>query len=252
MFKALQKVLGGSHHPAPTITGHHICGDEQIVSLLIQIYNAHVLLDVRIRGHESHFSSALLGIYEEHGFLVLDELTPESGHRLMLQQREARVSGRLEGVEFHFNSTMIESREKGGVAFYKMRMPQEVYYRQRRKDFRIPSRSLQTRFHGLRGKGQRQILKGYVNDLSRKGIGLILEDNVSLYQGEVLPSCIIKIPGEEEIAFSLEVRFSSGNDRQQITRVGGRFKDIDPESLRRIRRTINKLERAQARRLHSN
>jgi len=252
VFKALQKALGGVPHPAPIITGHHLCSDDQIVSLLIQIYNAHVLLDVRIRGHEGHFSSALLGIYEEHGFLVLDELTPESGHKLLLQQHEARVSGRLEGVEFHFNSIMKEAREKGGVAFYKMEMPEEIYYRQRRKDFRIPSRSLQTSFHGLRGKSQRQILKGYVNDLSRKGVGLILEDNVSLYQGEVLPSCIIKIPGEEEIAFSLEIRFSSSNHQQQVTRVGGRFKDIDPESLRRIRRTINKLERAQARRLHGN
>ncbi len=251
MFKALQKVFGTpSRASHPMITGHHVKDREQVVSLLIQIHQAHVLLNVTVGDHKAQYSSALLGIYEEHGFIVLDELTPEEGHHRLLEQHDLKVAGRLEGVEFRFATRLQEAREKSSIAFYKVDLPEEIYYRQRRKDFRIPSRGLATRFHGLRGKGQRQILKGYVNDLSRKGIGLILEDDVSLSQGEVLPSCIIKIPGEKEIAFSLEVRFSRYNQQQQVTRVGGRFRDIDRESLRRICSTINKLERAQARRLH--
>lgn len=250
MFKALQKVFRGPSKPPPLITGHRVRDQEQIVSLLIQIHQAHVLLSVSVADHEGHFSSALLGIYEEHGFVVLDELTPEAGHRLLLREQKVEVAGRLEGVEFRFDTRLQEAREKSGIAFYKMDLPQEIHYRQRRKDFRIQSRGLTTRFHGLRGKGQRQILKGYVNDLSRKGIGLILQDHVHLVQGEVLPSCIIKLPGTEEIAFSMEVRFCRYNQQQQVTRVGGRFRDIDPQSLRKISRVINRLERANARRLH--
>ena len=95
----------------------------------------------------------------------------------------------------------------------------------------------------------RQIVKGYVNDLSRDGAGIILAEEIHLYQGEILPSCIISVPGEGEIAFSLEVCFCSRNPRQQVTRIGGRFKNIDSASLQKIRRSLNKIERAQTRRL---
>ena len=250
MFKILHKALRRDDEPTPAITGHYVSDLGQITSLLVQAYKSHVLLNASFPDISGHFSTALLGIYDEHGFIVLDELTPRKGHNLFLQQGTINISGRLEGVEVRFSSRLKEDREKNGIAYYKAEIPREIYYRQRRQDFRITSRGERISFHGLRGKGRRQMIRGYINDLSRKGLGVVLEDDVTLYPGEVLPSCIIDIPGEGEIAFSLEVRFCSRKNRAQLTRIGGRFSQIDPDAQRKVARCINRMERVRARRIH--
>jgi len=250
MFSVLKKNLGRSDEPTPSITGHHISDPNQITPLLMQAYKGHVLFNASFPGHNAHFSTALLGIYDEHDFIVLDELTPGTGHRLFLEKKRINLSGRLDGVELRFSTHLNEVREKGGIAFYKTGMPGSIYYRQRRLDFRIASTGASISFHGLRGKGVSQMLKGYVSDISRKGLGVILEDDVTLDQGEVLSSCIISIPEEGEIPFSMEIRFCSSNSRAQVTRIGGRYLEIENDSLRKIENCISKLERARARRTH--
>ena len=249
MFDSLKIAFGNRPRTRHVITGHHIQTPEQIVSLLSQVHRAHSLLNIRLPDSETSFSSALLGIYDEHGFVVFDELTPRAGHRLLLQSHQMRVSGRLDGVELHFKAQLLEAREKGGVAYYKVAMPKSIYYRQRRQDYRVPSHAANIRFHALRGRGINQVVRGHAHDLSRSGIGVLLEENVDLMQGEVLASCILNIPGTGEISFSLEVRYCATSRSGAATRMGGRFCEIEPESQRKIVQCINDLERAQARRL---
>jgi len=259
MFKVLNKVIKGekpSANPAPS--GFHIYESRQISPLLIQCYKAHILFNVTIPKQQGHFSTALLGIYDEHGFIVLDELTPRIGHKLLLENRRMHLSGRLAGVDLRFTTELLDAKSKGGVAFYKARMPQDLFYQQRRDDFRVPTSGAQIAFHALRGEGGHQIVKGHVHDLSRKGIGVILDDPITLQQGEILPSCSLSMDrefgeegwGEGNVSFSLEVCFISNNDQRGITRIGGRFETINADSLRKVSRLLNQLERAQARRLH--
>ena len=169
-----------------------------------------------------------------------------------------QLSGRLAGVDIRFSTQLIDAKAKGGVAFYKAEMPQDVFFLQRREDFRVPTSGARITFHALRGEGGHQIIKGHVNDLSRRGIGVILDDPITLQRGEILPSCSLSIDreageedwGEGDVSFSLEVCFSANNDQRGITRMGGRFDTIDPESMRKVSQLLNQLERAQARRLH--
>lgn len=259
MFKAINKVLQSEKPAARSApSGFHIYDPRKITPLLIQSYKAHILFNVTIPGQHGQFSTALLGIYDEHGFIVLDELTPRVGHKLLLKNRRMQLAGRLAGVDIRFSTELIDAKSKGGVAYYKAEMPQDIFYLQRREDFRVPTSGAQIAFHALRGEGGHQIVKGHVHDLSRKGVGVILDDPISLEKGEILPSCSLSIDrevGEEDwgdgnIAFSLEVCFSSSNDQRGITRIGGRFETIDPDSLRKVSQLLNQLERAQARRLH--
>lgn len=249
MFDLLRRIFPDKEPDTSPSADHRIEEREQIVALLMRASTHHVLFSVRLPEQEDTFSTALLGIYDEHDFIILDELTPENGHLLLKEGVVLKLSGRLEGVELSFTTSLLEIREKNGVAYYKSRLPETIEHHQQRNAYRIPSRGIGITFHGLRGKGMRQIVKGYVNDLSRDGAGIILAEGIHLYQGEILPSCIISVPGEGEIAFSLEVCFCSRNPRQQVTRIGGRFKNIDSASLQKIRRSLNRIERAQTRRL---
>ena len=249
MFDLLRRIFPDKAPEKLPVADHRIEEREPIVALLMRASTHHVLFSVRLSGQEESFSTALLGIYDEHDFIILDELSPENGHLLLKDRDELKLSGRLEGVELGFTTSVLEIRKKNGVAYYKARLPETIEHHQQRNAYRIPSRGVGITFHGLRGKGMRQIVKGYVNDLSRDGAGIILAEGIQLYQGEILPSCIISVPGEGEIAFSLEVCFCSRNPRQQVTRIGGRFKNIDPASLQKIGRCLNRIERTQLRRI---
>lgn len=249
MFDLIRRIFPDKEPDQQPEQAHHVSDREQIIALLMRASTHHVLFNVRLPEQQDTFSTALLGIYDEHDFIVLDELTPEQGHRLLVNGSKMRLSGRLEGVELNFSTSLLDAREKNGAAYYKCSVPATVLYHQQRNSYRILSRGAGIKFHGLRGKGMRQILKGYVNDLSRDGAGIILAEEIRLYKGEILPSCIISVPGEGEIVFSLEVCFCTSNPQLQVTRIGGKFLNIDSASLQKIRRCLNKMERAQSRRI---
>lgn len=256
MSEAAHTVKQSERTPAPS--EYHVEERRKITPLLIRSYKAHTLFSVTIPGHEGQFTTALLGIYDEHGFIVLDELTPRLGHEKLLQTGRMHLSGRLAGVDLRFSTALIDTKSKGGAAYYKAKMPEKVCYLQRRQDFRVPTSGARILFHALRGEGRHQIVKGYVHDLSRNGLGVILDDPVILEQGEILPSCSLSMErqaadgdlGEGNISFSLQVCFSASNGQRGITRLGGRFDAIDANSKRLVSRLLNQLEREQARRLH--
>ena len=249
MFDLLRHIFSDKAPDKPHSTKHRIEEREKIIALLMRASTHHVLFSVRLPEHEETFSTALLGIYDEHEFIILDELTPEQGHRRLKNGDVMQLSGRLEGVDLSFATSLLDIRENNGIAYYKTRLPATLEHRQQRNAYRIPARGAGIAFHGLRGKGIQQIVKGYVNDLSRDGAGIILTEGVELYKGEILPTCIISVPGEGEIGFSLEVCFCSKNRHPPVTRIGGRFKNIDAATLKKIRRCLNKMERAQRRRV---
>lgn len=249
MFDALRNALSHEQKRRPRSSGHTVTDPYQINYLLGQAYHSHTLLNASFAGQKQQFTTALLGIYQEHGFLVLDELTPERGHKLFLKQQEIDLFGRIEGVELRFKTELIEAKEKGGVAFYKAKMPEKLFHLQRRLDHRVKAGGARISFQAYLSDGA-QLLRGYVYDLSRKGVGLIVEDEVTINLGDKLEGCKIVLPEEGDALFSLEVRFSSRNNQRKITRIGGCFLEVDPESLQKIRKAINIMERNRAQRMH--
>jgi c-di-GMP-binding flagellar brake protein YcgR len=251
MLKAIKNAIWGRHDDEPQVVStHHITDKPQITALLVQAFKAHTLFNASFTDETNLFNTALLGIYEEYGFIVLDEINPNRGHELLLKTREAILTGRVDGVEMRFRSKLIEAREKNGVSYYKMEIPAQVYFLQRRKDYRVPTRGTQIPFRAQGGYQSGQFINGYLNDISRSGIGITLNELVNLSKGEVLSTCKVSMPGGSEIIFSMEICFCWRDTSRGITRLGGRFQNLDRSSLQKIRKTINQMERAMAKRLH--
>jgi c-di-GMP-binding flagellar brake protein YcgR len=247
MFKLLNKIIGAEESTKAPFRLTNSC---EIVALLTQAYNGRTIFSVHLKGHAQLYSTALLGVYAEHGFIVLDELTPKEGHEHLLNNKTLQISGKVEGVVLSFATQLIEAREKSGIPFYKVAIPEFVLYKQQRQEHRISTTGHWIPFHGFETFGAKNSLHGYVSDLSQKGIGLIVEEtDVALNRQDVLSNCTVTLPDEEEAPFSLEVRFIQENNSRKITRVGGLFNAIDEGTLRRIVRTKNKLEREQCRRI---
>ena len=251
MLKALRKRFFRRERP-PTYrsTGSYKIQDpKQLSALFTLAHETHTLFFVYFDDQPDPFTTALLGVYPEHGFLVFDELAPKEGHHLLLERKAFQASGKVDGVDLRFRSRLIEAREKNGIAFYKVEIPESALYRQQREEHRVSTSGEHIRFRGYRGRSYQQTLNGYITDLSHTGLGIVVEELAPLYQGETLPTCSIHLPDYGEALFSLRIRFAHQNRQRDVTRVGGKFAEIDKESYRKIVRTITRLERERCKRI---
>ncbi len=229
-----------------TDSSFQVSKEKQIEHLLNHAHKSQALLLTHFADQSEQFTTALLGIYPKHGFLVLDELSPKKGHKLFLEDKKCKVTGKLDGVELRFTAHLIEARDKAGIAFYKTSIPKTLFYRQRRKDFRISTGALNIPFHS---RHDEHTIHGSVADISRNGIGIIINEEIHISPGEMLPTCTVTIPNQGEILFSLEARVIQHNRQHNSTRIGGCFTRIDSQSRRHIVRLITELERQQCKRM---
>jgi c-di-GMP-binding flagellar brake protein YcgR len=181
---------------------------------------------------------------------VLDELNPRVGHDKLLERGELTAVGRLDGVSIKLTTRLQEMRIKDGVAFYKFAFPQQIYYVQRRDSHRVSLVSQPTRFEGPceRGDDDADAVTGTVGDLSAEGVGLLLDGEVPLRQGDVLSLCKIRLPQDGGVSFDLEVRHATYLPARQLTRVGARLLNIDVFSRHLIEAAIARMERDLAKR----
>jgi c-di-GMP-binding flagellar brake protein YcgR len=220
-----------------------------ITRLLQLLERRKVLLNVQWPGERQLYATALLGIYPEHGFIVLDELNPRVGHDKLLERGELTAIGRLDGVSVKLTTRLQEMRMKEGVAFYKFAFPQQIYYVQRRDSHRVSLVGTPTRFQGQwERNGSAVDVAGTVGDLSAEGVGLLLEGEVPMGPGEVLSFCRIQLPEDGGVTFDLEVRHTTYLPARQLTRVGARLLNIDVFSRHRVEAAIARMERDLVRR----
>ncbi|MCG8427493.1 MAG: flagellar brake protein [Chromatiales bacterium] len=251
MFKAIKEAIWGRHDDEPQVVAtHDIVEKNQITALLVQTFKAHTLLNASFSDSTELYNTTLLGIYDEYDFIVLDEINPKKGHRLLLEQKEILLNGRVDGVEMRFRCKLLEPREKNGISYYKMEMPQKIYFLQRRKDYRVSARGANIQFRAQGGQQNPRLINGYLNDLSRSGAGITVNELVDLNKGDIIPTCKITLPDGGEAIFSLQVCFCWRDTSRGITRIGGRFEQIDRISSQKIRKLINEMQRAIAKRLH--
>jgi c-di-GMP-binding flagellar brake protein YcgR len=220
-----------------------------ITRLLQLLERRKVLLNVQWPGERQLYATALLGIYPDHGFIVLDELSPRSGHDKLLERGELTAIGRLDGVSVKLTTRLQEMRVKDGVAFYKLAFPQQIYYVQRRDSHRVSLVGTPTRFEGRweRSAGVVEVA-GSVGDLSAEGVGLLLDGELPLRQGDALTFCRILLPQDGGVTFDLEVRHAVYLPARKLTRVGARLLNIDVFSRHRIEAAIGRMERDLAKR----
>ena len=255
MLKALQQTTRSpEQRRSKRDSGYQIRTPANMLPLLTQALRTRLLFDVSIPTSETHYTTALLGIYRDHGFLVMDELTPRVGHKKLLKQRRMTLTGKLDGVPLRFSTRLIESREQKGMAFYKVEIPESLFYMQRRQEFRIAVTEARIPFQAQRDDGSQEILKGYVYDLSRNGMGLNLEGEVALERDEILKNCVITPEvftdeGNGAIPFTMKVCHAAYHKKRKHTRIGGYFENIDTRSSSKIAKIIALFERIYARRL---
>jgi c-di-GMP-binding flagellar brake protein YcgR len=208
--------------------------------LLRKLVNRHALLTVMIDGHPEHYSSSIVDVDRQH--VLLDELLPSSGHQLMLTERALHITGKLDGIDIRFTTTLEHADNRDNVITYYAKLPERLDYRQRRLDHRahVPlAQALRVIFDSP----DETRIEGFLHDLSRGGAGMLFPDGEPAVDSGLLHECAIELPGGTWLYGTVELRHTKAlptGDRQLI---GARFVGFTPAQLRLVGQCVNELER---------
>ena len=218
----------------------------RVYRMLRSLWERRVLLSAKPEGDGDWYSTAILDVSRSAGVFVLDELAPDAGHRRVAVGTPLRVMGVLGGVPTRFTAKVVDVAMRDGIAFYRLALPQEVEYLQRRAFFRayVP-RSLELRARMV--LEERLEVIGRLLDLSLGGFGVQLALDCPLSPLDVVSVRALDLPEGQTVHCSAEIRYIQPEPGHKSTRAGARFIDLDKKVERTLLRAIYCLEREQIR-----
>lgn len=226
--------------------GEKITDPAQIARLLKRLMESRALLAATIPGVNAIYNSVILGVLPEEGYLLLDELNPEDGHKHVINAAKFHCFTRHRGVEIHFASHVLEVGQEAQGAFYRVAFPETVDYKQRRQSYRVRiwlSQNVSVTIEN----DEAQRLTGRVYDISAGGLGAYVDRNTRFSVGQVLPSCTIQLPDNKQISSAIEIRYAKLDEQTGELRIGARFLNLSRTERNTIGKFIAALEREMLR-----
>ncbi len=223
---------------------------EEIGRTLYGLHRRHTLLTVSLVESSETFTSAILEVDLKKQHLLLDELFPSEGHKLVTRGMRLGVGARLGGAPVSFEGVVVDVGIESDVAFYKLPFPDSLNCDEQRTDYRVRVAFA----HNIPVYVWADInnpFRGKLYDLSTRGVGIRLDRAAepTLTSGRTDFTCIMQLPDGENVRAKLEVCAVSPRKRQPHIKVGGRFVDLSEKDQRIIDRFIATADRAQAKKL---
>lgn len=221
--------------------------DSQIFLLLTRVCMQHSLLKICIGETDAAFTSAILEVVPEQRYLVLDELTPEHGHKRLLNEPNIRVSTLLDGLPLSFRTRVTQIGDTDGLPYYRVPFPSNVCYAQRRQEHRVPvpaNRAMAVSFF----INESTEIKGDLRDLSPSGFcARITTLNLESEFAGAIGFCRIGLSPTLELTVEAQLCHLDNAPGRQVPRIGVRFVEMTPETRRHIEQHVAELDRRQQR-----
>lgn len=232
------KAQSRSYQPLPD--SERITDPARVARLLERLAKQHTQLTVEIPGHQEHYSSVIVDV--ERPNILLDELLPSSGHQLLLAERTLQVTGKIDGIDIRFITTLERVDDRDKVITYQMDLPEQLEYRQRRMDHRanIPlAESLRVIIDCRDGT----VSEGVLHDLSHGGAGMIFPEGPPTVESGLLYECAIELPEDVWLYCAVGLCHSKSIRSRNQQLIGARFIDLSPAQSRLVVHCISELER---------
>lgn len=223
----------------------------RINGLLQRMLKSHALLTVRVGTNNSTYHSTLLEIDPDNGYIILDELNPRAGHRLVHPGEALIIRAIHDGVESIFSEQVIEIGRDNGIAYYRLSFPSALRYFQRRAHYRATVNILQDIQVYLYDQNQ-LVVKTTLHDISASGIGMRLRDLLTSdsITGHKIERCEIHFPDREIFTCELELRFIRPGPNKNFRILGARFLNLSPSHQSMIAHIVAELDRAHRKRIN--
>lgn len=226
---------------------------QQIFSILSSVQKSRTPITIKFEGSDKYFTSIILKTDLDRDHLIIDEIAPEEGHVLAMQNLPFSIRGSHGGVSLFFRPNIISgSGTENGIAFYSIPLPEEMIYQQRRGSFRaLVPRALNTQAT-LSSEERNQTLTGRLFDISITGCRINFEGEIEpeLVRTEVFERVEIKLSDGNSIHYPLKLKHASFSREMKETTCGFEFMGIDKAGQRIVDRFVYFLQR-EARRLET-
>jgi c-di-GMP-binding flagellar brake protein YcgR len=212
----------------------------RVERLLERLGKRYTPLTVRIPGYEEDYTSCIVDV--DRPYVLLDKLVSSTGHRLLLSERALQVTGKLDGIDIRFITTLERVDDQDDVVTYYINLPERLEYRQRRLDYRAHIPAAQ-KLRVIIDDRDGTVIEGVLHDLSRGGAGMYFPDGEPAVEPGLLHECAIELPGDVWLYCAVELRYSKDIPSRDRQLIGARFTDLGHEQARLVARCISELER---------
>jgi c-di-GMP-binding flagellar brake protein YcgR len=219
-----------------------ISGKPYVLTLLQRLVQQRLLVTLHLPGSDERYTSTVLDISPESDSLLLDEVFPQPGQGPLQPALELYLYANLGGAALACTTQLLARVEEGGMPCYRVALPEQVNYLQRRDGHRVPVASLGIPLTLLDHNGNAH--KGRLCDISTGGIGLVLEGAVPFAPQEIYR---LTLQPPHESPLSLELEICTLRREGEGTVLGGAYTGLDKRTEHLIERLVAELERRQLR-----
>ncbi len=227
---------------------YFVHGAPEIYALLRALANQESLVTAYTGGPGDFFATTLLAVVPDQGEFLM-EAGP--GTAAPSGPCDLTLVGFLDNVKVQFECTALGTIGHAGHRALRARMPTRVLRLQRREAFRVSTPILRAPLCHLPAAGLRPAISVRVADVSCGGIALALRSGEPAVQpGDVIPDCVLELPGVAPIGVTLEVRHvapKGGAGVPGLRTCGCRFADLPGPAATQVQRYVNAVERERLR-----
>ncbi len=244
--KKKEPASSNTYDPKFATNPNFLTDPDKIISLLKDIEQASPLCNINIEGITEEFGSSILDIQLDTKQIILDELFPKYGNKLLIDKK-IKLSTVHNGIRLALMLSDFTSESSRGIAYYKSAIPNRIYYPQRRIIPRIQLVALNIPFSGVSDRTNSSV-GGHIFDLSRGGIGIAIPNNrARIQRGDLINNCRITLD-DHFINFDLTIRFVKKiNQKTGKTQIGGYFENLTSKGQNKLEHFVATLEREEIR-----
>lgn len=214
----------------------------EILANLRPLVDNHIPLTLRFHERAQRYQTFLLQL--DNATLLLDELVPNDGERFLSNGEPFAIEAYYEGVRLSWETEdPVGATELDGVPCYRVALPAELTYHQRRNAYRALLKGSGEIAATLSGKRLAVELKGRLADISATGCKLVLggDQRNGLQPGEVYDFVAMLPIGRIET--KIELRHAHHDERSDLTHCGIRFHGMNGLLQRQVERFVFQLQR---------
>lgn len=233
---------------------HIITRQASIFAILRSLQKHRSPLSITFRGHGNQvYTSILLKVDLKEGYFLLDELAPISGHKRAMSASPFTITANDRGVQVVFGGNkVIGAGKNDGAAIYKVSLPGQLLYKQRRDAFRAHMAIADRVDVKLVSYERQKPLIGQIRDISSTGCKVEFPYlvNPAFEELEVFDEISFDLPESEfesTVLCAAEARHAVFDEKKQSTECGFRFISPDGRNQREIDRFVSYLQRAAKR-----
>lgn len=239
-----EKLITENNHKTTGLDSIKLTQTDEINSLLKKIYSRHSLLTVSIDSIETYFGSTIIEINKDEKYLVLDELYPVEGHDLITVDTNISVSAHHAGAFVNFSGKIEAIGSNEDASYYKLAIPEEVEFHQRRSTYRVAT-SISNPIPVNLLNNDDVLIKAELRDISLGGVSLRMKDlpHISIRNGDHIPTCLIKISDDRKILSSINICHVERIKETGSLRIGAEFAVLSKFDQRELEHLIATLDR---------